>query len=701
MKTRIYPLLCTLCLLTCFYDTFAQTPLAANGRLKVVNRQLCNESGTPIQLRGISSHGLHWFPACYTSSSIQALARDWGADVFRAAMYVDEGGYRPDSINLRAKVNQLVDWSAQAGMYCIIDWHILNPGDPFVHLDEAKNFFRLMAQQHAGKKNVIYEICNEPHDVDWARIKSYAEQIIPIIRSYDAENIILVGTPNYSGTPGDVRANPLTGTNAYNVMYTFHFYAGSHYTQNYIDDVLKTVPLFISEWGVSNYSGNGGDDYNNSQAWINLLAGGNSSGIKVSWTNWNYADKNESSSALQPNACSTGSWNSTSTSGTWVKSHILNPADNFGTPSPSVSITSPANNSTVTTGSSVTINAAVSNASASKVQFYNGAALLGEDPTAPYSYTITNIQSGPYNLIAKAVTGSTTLSSSTVTITAAAAPANRPPQVSLTAPSVNATYTAPATITLSATASDPDGTISKVDFYNGTSLLATVTGQPYQFTWSNVTAGKYTLSAKATDNAAATAASGSVMVTVNVPNPNPPSGGDITGPDCVNKNDIKVFQVSAANQAGATSYSWWFNGSTQSISPNGASATFNFGPYFTGGQVCAGVNYSGAPYYKQLCKNVPVCSGTAASGSASGTVQHEATAVVYPSTSNYGFTLQADKNILQAEVIDQEGRQYQHIGKQQAGGRTQFGQQLAAGMYLIRISYEDKSMRVIHVLKTK
>lgn len=701
MKT-IYSMIIAIGLLTCFHISLAQiTPLAANGRLKLINRQLCNESGTPIQLRGVSSHGLHWFPACYTQSSVQALARDWGVDVFRAAMYVDEGGYRPDSINLRAKINQIVDWCAQAGIYCIIDWHILNPGDPFVHLDEAKNFFRLMAQQHAGKKNVIYEICNEPHDVDWPRIKSYAEQIIPVIRSYDAENMILVGTPNYSGTPGDVRGNFLTGANAYNTMYTFHFYAGSHYSQSYIDDVLKTVPLFISEWGVSNYSGNGGDDYNNSQNWVNLMAGGNTSGIKVSWTNWNYADKNETSSALQPNACSTGSWNSTSTSGTWVKDHILHPADNFGTPSPSVSITSPANNSSVVTGSNLTINAAVSNATASKVQFYNGPAFLGEDVTAPYSYTINSIQTGTYQLVAKAITGSSTLTSSTVTVTAAPAPANKAPLVTLTSPAANATYTAPATITLSANASDPDGTITKVVFYNGGNVLATLTGAPYQYTWSGVGAGSYTLSAKATDNSNTTATSNAVTVTVNPSNPNPPSGGDLTGPDCVNKNDIKVFQVSASNQVNATSYSWWFNGSTQSITPNGPSATYNFGPYFTGGQLCVGVNYSGAPYYKQLCKNVSVCSGTTAAGVAGGAVLPEAAPLVYPSVSSYGFTIQADKNILQAEVIDQGGRQYQRIGRQQAGQRTRFGQQLAAGMYLVRIAYEDKTMRVVNVVKTK
>ena len=85
-------------------------PLSVNGRLKIINRQLCNESGTAIQLRGMSSHGLHWFPQCYTAGSLQALATNWGADVFRAAMYVDEGGYTNDPAGLRSKVTQIVNW---------------------------------------------------------------------------------------------------------------------------------------------------------------------------------------------------------------------------------------------------------------------------------------------------------------------------------------------------------------------------------------------------------------------------------------------------------------------------------------------------------------------------------------------------------------------------------------------------------------
>ncbi|MFN8347500.1 MAG: Ig-like domain-containing protein [Spirosomataceae bacterium] len=606
---RFFGAFCLSCLFSLSSFGQSPSPLAANGRLQLINRQLCNEAGTPIQLRGMSSHGLHWFDPCYNASAVQTLATDWGIDVFRAVMYVDEGGYMNNKVGLRNKINQIVDWTAQSGVYCIIDWHILNPGDPNIHTADAVEFFGLMAQQHAGKKHVIYEICNEPNGVNWASVKSYAEQVIPVIRQYDPNAVILVGTPSWSGAPGDVISNPLVGANAYNVMYTFHFYAGSHYTQNYIDNVLQSVPLFVSEWGTSNFTGNGGNDYTNAQNWVNLMAGQNSSGIKVSWCNWSFCDKDESSAALSPGACGSNLWNTTSPSGTWVKDHILNPADNFGPPTPFVSITSPANNASVTVGSNLIINASVGNTTASTVEFYNGTTKLGEDATSPYSWTVNNIQAGTYLLTAKAILAAGgTLTSSAVQVTAAPAP-NQPPTVSLTAPINNATMTAPATITIAANAADSDGNIAKVEFYSGSTKLGEDSSAPYSFDWTNVAAGAYTITAKAIDNQNAVTTSGAVTVYVN--NPGNPTA-DIIGPDCVSINETKLFELNVSNLPNANSFSWWCTGSTQSLTPVSGQpykVNINFGPNFTGGQVCIGVNYSASPWYRQFCKNVTVCTG--------------------------------------------------------------------------------------------
>ena len=95
------------------------------------------------------------------------------------------------------------------------------------------------------------------------------------------------------------------------------------------------------------------------------------------------------------------------------------------------------------------------------------------------------------------------------------ATANQPPSVSLTAPVNGASYTAPANVTLTATASDPDGTVAKVEFYNGSTLIGTATSSPYSAALSGLASGTYTLTAKATDDGGASTTSTAVTITVN------------------------------------------------------------------------------------------------------------------------------------------------------------------------------------------
>jgi endoglucanase len=188
-----------------------------------------------------------------------------------------------------------------------------------------------------------------------------------------------------------------------------------------------------------------------------------------------------------------------------------------GTPnsSPVVSITSPANNASYVAPASVVINASAtdSDGTISKVEFYNGATLLGTDTSSPYSFTWSNVAAGTYSLTAKATDNNTAATTSSVVAIVVNNP-NAPPTVSITSPANNSSYTALATITINASATDSDGTVSKVDFYNGATLLGTDTSSPYSFTWSNVAAGTYSLTAKATDNNMAVTTSSSVTVVV-------------------------------------------------------------------------------------------------------------------------------------------------------------------------------------------
>ncbi|MES3001197.1 MAG: Ig-like domain-containing protein [Pseudomonadota bacterium] len=93
--------------------------------------------------------------------------------------------------------------------------------------------------------------------------------------------------------------------------------------------------------------------------------------------------------------------------------------------------------------------------------------------------------------------------------------ANPPPTVSITSPASGATFTAPANIALTAVAADANGTVTQVAYYRGTTLIGTATSAPYSVTWSNVAAGSYSLTAKATDNGGAVTTSAAVAITVS------------------------------------------------------------------------------------------------------------------------------------------------------------------------------------------
>ncbi|SDS21202.1 cellulase family glycosylhydrolase [Actinoplanes derwentensis] len=289
------------------------TPVGINGQLKVCGTKLCNESGQPVQLKGMSTHGLQWFPACYTDASLDWLAGDWNADLLRISMYVQEQGYETDPAGFTARVNALVDEASERGMYALIDFHILTPGDPAFNLERAKTFFAQVSARHANKKNVIYEIANEPNGVSWAQIKNYADQVIPVIRANDPDGVVIVGTRGWSslgvsegGNSAEIVSNPVS---AANVMYAFHFYAASH-KDNYraeVERAAASLPLFVTEFGTVTYTGDGAVDTASTNAWLDLL-----DRLKIGYANWTFSDASEGSAALKPGTCAAGAFSGTS-----------------------------------------------------------------------------------------------------------------------------------------------------------------------------------------------------------------------------------------------------------------------------------------------------------------------------------------------------------------------------------------------------
>lgn len=271
--------------------------VSQNGRLQVIGTQLCNEHGEAIVLRGMSSHGIQWFPQFLSRECIKATA-DSGANLFRVAMYTDENGYIANP-SLKNTLINAVDTAISLDMYIIIDWHILHDGNPNTYREQAKAFFTEMAQRYQNNPAVLYEICNEPNGgITWENdVKPYAEELISSIRAIDGKAVILVGSPTWSQDLHMVAQSPIA---AENIMYTCHFYAGTHtdWLRSRIADALaQNIPVFISEWGTSDASGSGGVYLEESARWLEFL-----NANRISWANWSYCDKAESSAAVQSGA---------------------------------------------------------------------------------------------------------------------------------------------------------------------------------------------------------------------------------------------------------------------------------------------------------------------------------------------------------------------------------------------------------------
>lgn len=313
-------------------DAFAatKTPVATHGRLSVKGADLVDAKGRKFQLRGVSTHGINWdvgYPYV-NKAAFQTLRDDWGANAVRLAMYTSEyNGYCSggNQLALRMQIYKGVKYATELGMYVIIDWHILNDGNPMTQLAQAKSFFMMMAKNFRKQNNIIYEICNEPNGCSWTSIKSYAAQVIKVIRKYDKNGIIVVGTPTWSqlgsdGTHNEVADSPIRGYR--NIMYSLHFYANEWSHNKYLPAKLayarkKGIAVMVTEYGMSAASGGGGISAANMKRWFARLDKYN-----ISYFCWSLSNKNESCSLLSYKTRKTSRWKTSelSAAGRYIRS---------------------------------------------------------------------------------------------------------------------------------------------------------------------------------------------------------------------------------------------------------------------------------------------------------------------------------------------------------------------------------------------
>ena len=305
-------------------DPKGTTPVSQHGQLSVKNGQLVDKSGKGYQLRGMSTHGLTWFPEFVNESAFRTLRDDWNTNVVRLAMYVDEWGngqcYMGNKSGSLELLEKGVDICIKLDMYVIIDWHVLNPGDPSKYTNEAKSFFETVSKRYAKYPNVIYEICNEPNGgASWSgNIKPYAEKIISVIRKNAPNSVIIVGTPTWSQEIDKPLSDPL---NYKNVMYAFHFYAATHagLRSNVENCVAQGLPVFVSEFGTCDASGGGANDFNETQKWLSYF---DKQGI--SYCNWSICNKDETCSVLRPGTSANGNWSESdlTENGKWMRNWL-------------------------------------------------------------------------------------------------------------------------------------------------------------------------------------------------------------------------------------------------------------------------------------------------------------------------------------------------------------------------------------------
>ncbi len=278
-------------------------PVKKWGWLQVKGTQLCDQRGRPVQLKGMSFGWSCYHPRFYTAGAVKELKEKWHSNVVRAALGVGPKGSYPDNKEASFQlITTVIEAAIKEGIYVIVDWHSHD-----IHLEEAKQFFREIANRYKKYPNIIYEIFNEPDSETWSEVKAYSEEVIKTIRAIDTRNIILVGTPHWDQDLHLSAADPLKGFD--NIMYTMHFYAGTHKkdlrdrTDAAID---KGLPVFISESAGMLATGDGPVDTKEWEAYIHWMKQ-----KKLSWITWSVSDKDETCSVLNPSAASDGGWKDT------------------------------------------------------------------------------------------------------------------------------------------------------------------------------------------------------------------------------------------------------------------------------------------------------------------------------------------------------------------------------------------------------
>jgi hypothetical protein len=326
----------------------------------------------------------------------------------------------PANESLYNLLRTTVNACAAKDMYAIIDWHYID--DTFRHVQTTSAFWTFMAPRFANDNHVMFELYNEPTNgygtdaVNWMLVRKDMQTWINIVRTYAPDNIILVGGPSFCQTIGPVAGNPPIGDDIAIVshIYPAHWLSIYGSQQNFKDNITTCAaayPVIMTEWGFTSNSDTllNGTITNYGQPLMDFREQyGISNTAWVASYNWGPPMFWEPPSPLP-----TGAWPlriGEGEMGGFTKDKLYQKKDanqpNAGTGNrrPIAYITSLLDGDKFYQGDTIVINANAYDreGSVTKVEFYQGTTKLGEDTTAPYSYTWNNVPAGRYDLIVKA-----------------------------------------------------------------------------------------------------------------------------------------------------------------------------------------------------------------------------------------------------------------------------------------------------------
>ena len=281
---------------------------SADAATQSVLSQLVDQHGVPFQLKGVSSHWLAWEIKRFAESkkALQFMRDNWKLSVIRASMGTEaSGGYLTSPGAMKSQVESIIQNAIMLGVYVLVDWHTEAAVN---QQDAAIVFFKEMATKYGAYPNVIWEPYNEPNGFGWSQIKPYHQAVVDAIRTVDPDNLIVLGTPNWSQRVDQAAADPVVGTN---LLYTLHWYSCTHGQsfRAYGDNAIaRGIALFVTEYGATFADGGvpSNHDYvceDETNLWYAWMSKNNISGVA-----WKLEQCSDSSCILGSTAGVDGPW---------------------------------------------------------------------------------------------------------------------------------------------------------------------------------------------------------------------------------------------------------------------------------------------------------------------------------------------------------------------------------------------------------